>query len=272
MGRDTVDLTLVVPVRNEESRLPACLDGVLSTLAGLSIRSALLVVDNASTDRSAQIAKGWRADAARAGIPLELTSCPQRGKGAAVRAGMLAATGRFVGFCDADLATSMTALPPALALLEAGMNVVIGSRAHPDSDVSARHSAGRQAGAWLFRRSVARVVPGIGDTQCGFKFFDTATARSVFAPLRTIGFAFDVEVLARAARLGARIVEIPVCWQDVPGSTFSPLRDGWRSFAAVSAIGRQLAVEARTPGVPATEPAAPYAAFRLPVIKTGTGG
>src|SRR5882724_3311744 len=125
MGRDTVDLTLVVPVRNEENRLPACLDGVLGTLAGLPITSSVLIVDNASTDRSAQIAEGWRAHAARAGVPLTLASCPQRGKGAAVRAGMLAATGRYVGFCDADLATSMTALRPALALLEAGINVVI---------------------------------------------------------------------------------------------------------------------------------------------------
>jgi hypothetical protein len=111
--------------------------------------------------------------------------------------------------------------------------------------VSARHSAARNAGAWAFRRLVARLVPGVGDTQCGFKFFDRATARAAFAPLRTPGFAFDVEVLARARRNGARIAEIPVLWTDVPGSTFSPVRDGWKSFLAVAEIGRRLATEDR---------------------------
>jgi dolichyl-phosphate beta-glucosyltransferase len=253
MRRDTVDLTLVVPVRNEEARLPDCLADTVQVLARLAVTARLLVVDNASTDRSAAVAAAYRATAREHGIALDLTACPRRGKGAAVRTGMLAATSPYVGFCDADLATSMAALPPALDLLAAGTNVVIGSRAHPDSEVDARHSTARRAGAWLFRRSVNRVVPGIGDTQCGFKFFDLDTARSVFEPLRTVGFAFDVEVLARAARLGARIAEIPVRWRDMPGSTFSPVRDGWRSFAAVSAIGRQLASE---PHAPSAQPRA----------------
>jgi dolichyl-phosphate beta-glucosyltransferase len=265
MGRDTVDLTLVVPVRNEEHRLPGCLAGVTSVLSALPLSATLLIVDNASTDRSAEIARDWRPAAERLGVPMEFASCPDKGKGAAVRVGVLAADSPYLGFCDADLATSMSALQPALDLLAAGTNVVVGSRAHPDSRVEARHSAARQAGAWLFRRSVSRVVPGIGDTQCGFKFFDLATARAVFTPLRTAGFAFDVEVLARAARLGASIAEIPVRWQDMPGSTFSPFRDGWRSFAAVGAIGRQLAAEG-TRRVPAATP------FAVSVANSKTGG
>lgn len=243
MRRDTVDLTLVVPVRNEEHRLPSCLAGVTSVLSALPWTTEVLIVDNASTDRSVEVAERWRPVAGSHGVALRVESCPRKGKGAAVRTGMLAAEGSYLGFCDADLATDMAALHPALDLLTAGANVVVGSRMHPDSRVEVRHSAARQAGAWLFRRSVARVVPDVGDTQCGFKFFDRATARAVFDPLRTPGFAFDVEILARAARLGARIAEIPVLWQDIPGSKFSPLRDGWRSFAAVNAIHRHLAAE-----------------------------
>ena len=249
MGRDTVNLTIVVPVLNEESRLAGCLTGLVDVLADGAMPARLLVVDNGSTDDSAAIVAGWQRRAARQGVPLDLVRCPWRGKGAAVRAGVLSSSSPYIGFCDADLATSMTALRPALDLLGRGANVVVGSRAHPASEVTARHSPLRHAGAWAFRRSVARLVPGIGDTQCGFKFFDLATAYTVFAPLRTVGFAFDVEVLARATRIGARIVEIPVRWCDMPGSTFSPLRDGWKSFLAVNAIGRMLAAERHAQGL-----------------------
>jgi dolichyl-phosphate beta-glucosyltransferase len=243
MGRDAVDLAVVVPVRNEERRLARCLAGLVEALPELPARARLLVVDNGSTDASAAIASGWRHRSARRGVPLEVVRCGQRGKGAAVRAGVLASSAAYVGFCDADLATDLTALPAALDLLAEGSNVVVGSRSHPASVVSARHSTVRQAGAWAFRRLVAQLVPGVGDTQCGFKFFDRVTARAAFAPLRTPGFAFDVEVLARARRNGARIAEIPVRWTDVPGSTFSAVRDGWTSFLAVAHIGCRLAAE-----------------------------
>jgi dolichyl-phosphate beta-glucosyltransferase len=113
-----------------------------------------------------------------------------------------------------------------------------------------RHHAVRRAGAWAFRRSVRQLVPGIGDTQCGFKFFDRATALALFRPLRTAGFAFDVELLARAQRAGAVIAELPVRWTDRPGSSFSPARDGLRSFATLYRLRAVLADEGvrRAPG------------------------
>ena len=113
--------------------------------------------------------------------------------------------------------------------------------------VYARHTVARQGGAWAFRAAVRQLVPGVADTQCGFKFFDRATADAAFGPLRTVGFAFDVEVLARAQRLGAVITELPVRWVDVPGSTFSPLHDGYRSFASLVAILQFLAEEEIAP-------------------------
>ncbi|MFI9818073.1 dolichyl-phosphate beta-glucosyltransferase [Saccharothrix variisporea] len=230
-----VELTVVVPVYNEERRLGASLLGLAMTLAGSA--AEIVVVDNASTDGTVDVVR----EHARVGlpgrvvrevpaVPVRLVHCPDRGKGAAVRAGVLAARGRFVGFCDADLAAGVDALPDVLRRLRCGVDVVVGSRAHPGSDVRARHSVVRQVGAWAFRRAVAPIVPGIGDTQCGFKFFTADLARAVFEPLRTVGFSFDVEVLARAQRLGAVIEEVPVRWIDVPGSTFAPLRHGLRSF------------------------------------------
>jgi dolichyl-phosphate beta-glucosyltransferase len=244
-------LSIVVPVRNEESRLGMALSGLSAALSATGLPSEIVVVDNASTDRSAQIAQAFHAGP----VPVRLLRCEQPGKGAAVRAGVLRTDSRYVGFCDADLATDLAALRPTLRHLTAGANVVVGSRAHPDSTVHARHSQVRRAGAWAFRRAVGNIVPGVTDTQCGYKFFDRYTADLIFQPLRTPGFAFDVELLARAQRIGAVIREIPVSWQDMPGSTFHPMRDGYRSFAALASIRLLLAgPEQRPAAAPALTP------------------
>jgi dolichyl-phosphate beta-glucosyltransferase len=232
-------LSVVVPVLNEERRLPATLVGLSYALRTVSHRTEIVVVDNGSTDGTADVVREHRSGS----VPIRMVDCPERGKGAAVRAGVLAGDSHFVGYCDADLATNMDALLPALDQLHAGCNVVVGSRAHPDSTVLARHSVVRKAGAWVFRRVAGSLVPGVADTQCGFKFFDRATATALFLPLRTTGFAFDVELLARARRAGAVVLEMPVRWTDVPGSTFSPMRDGYRSFAALAEIRAMLRSE-----------------------------
>lgn len=254
-------LTVIVPALNEEHRLPRTLTGLSAALSRLPLSSEIVVVDNGSTDGTAAVALRHRGGQ----TPVRLLPCQRRGKGAAVRAGVLATDTTFVGFCDADLATSTDALVPTLAHLGAGVNVVVGSRAHPDSVVWARHSLARQAGAWAFRRAVQRLVPGISDTQCGFKFFDRATAEAVFRPLRTIGFAFDVELLARAQRAGAVISEIPVRWVDRPGSTFSPARDGYRSFATLHRIESLLAGE----GAPSARRALHPRTFVVEAIERG---
>lgn len=237
-------LSIVVPVRNEESRLSATLSALTVALAATRESCEIVVVDNTSTDRSGEVAREHRSGS----IPVRLIRCAQPGKGAAVRTGVLRTDSRYVGFCDADLATDMAALAPTLRFLSTGVNVVVGSRAHPNSIVRARHNQVRQAGAWAFRYAANTIVPGVGDTQCGYKFFDRHTADAIFRPLRTPGWAFDVELLARAQRIGAMIVELPVNWRDVPGSTFRPMRDGWRSFAALARIRAILGAE-KTPAV-----------------------
>jgi dolichyl-phosphate beta-glucosyltransferase len=232
-------LSIVVPVRNEESRLPATLSKLTEALAATRQSCEVVVVDNTSTDRSAEVVRAYRSRS----VPVWLVRCAQPGKGAAVRTGVLRTDSRYVGFCDADLATDMAALVPTLKFLNRGVNVVVGSRAHPNSIVRARHNKVRQAGAWAFRHAAGSIVPGVGDTQCGYKFFDRRTADAIFQPLRTPGWSFDVELLARAQRIGAMIVELPVCWTDMPGSTFRPMRDGYRSFAALTRIRVMLGAE-----------------------------
>jgi len=102
--------------------------------------------------------------------------------------------------------------------------------------VEARHSATRRVGATAFRVLARRVVPGATDTQCGFKFFSGPLARQAVLPLRTGGFAFDVELLANCLRLGATLTEIPVRWRDMPDSTFSVRRHSAEAFRDVASL------------------------------------
>jgi hypothetical protein len=132
------------------------------------------------------------------------------------------------------MATDPAAIAVAVRLLQAGNPVVLGSRSHPGSVVEDRHTVIRKAGAAVFRAATQVVVPGTGDTQCGFKFFYGPTARAAAASLRLTGFAFDVELIARCVRLGAPPIEIPVRWRDVSGSTFSIWRHSASSFAGLA--------------------------------------
>ena len=119
------------------------------------------------------------------------------------------------------MATDLSALDVAVSLLTAGRHLVIGSRTLDCSVVEDRHSGVRRPGAAAFRAMARRILPEATDTQCGFKFFSGPLARAAALSLRTAGFAFDVELIASCQRLGATLTEIPVCWRDMPGSTFS---------------------------------------------------
>ncbi|GAA0948804.1 glycosyltransferase [Nonomuraea longicatena] len=244
-------LEIVVPAFNEEARLPGGLLQLCAKLARLPFPAAVIVVDNRSTDDTARIVREWPQEQ----VPVRLVECPRPGKGAAVRAGLLTTTAPLVGFCDADMATDLDAVDVAVGLLIGGERVVVGSRAHDRSDVENRHSRVRELGAVGFRALARRLVNGVSDTQCGFKFFDGSLARQVAARLRTPGFAFDVELLARCARLGFPAVEIPVQWHDMPGSRFSPARHTTGIVLELGRIWLRLRLEPRRGEQPAWDQA-----------------
>jgi glycosyltransferase involved in cell wall biosynthesis len=212
-----VSIEIVVPAHNEARRLPDGLAALCEKAAALPLRPAILVVDSASTDATRQVVRDWPA----CPVPVRLLRCQRPGKGLAVRAGLLATRAPFVGYCDADMATDLSALDAAVSLLTAGTPMVVGSRGLPASVVEERHSAIRRAGAAVFRAMARQIIPGTTDTQCGFKFFSGPLARAAALQLRTAGFAFDIELIAICQRLGAAMTEIPVHWTDAPGSTFS---------------------------------------------------
>ena len=229
---ETPWLEIIVPARNEESRLPAGLARLCAKAATLPPGVVVIVVDSASIDDTAGIVTRWPAGR----VPVRLLRCSKAGKGAAVRAGLLASTAPYVGFCDADMAADLSALDDAVELLLAGRPMVLGSRAHPESVVEDRHSIFRRAGAAVFRAVARMVTPGVADTQCGFKFFAGPVARAAAANMRATGFAFDMELISRCRRLGAQPTEIPIRWQDVPGSTFSVWRHSLTAFIEAGVI------------------------------------
>lgn len=241
-------LHIVIPAYNEQARLPRTLRALRRHVAAHRAtlgRVEVTVVDNASDDLTADVARACDTPA----MPVRVVTCPVRGKGAAVRAGLLAVTQEcgaddLVCFMDADGATGMDALEVAWRRVQLGADVVIGSRGLPDSVVAGRYCRTRSTGAACYRRLAARLLPGIADTQCGFKLLRADVARSAADGLLTRGFSFDVELLVRLRRTGVRIVEIPVSWVDVPGSTFVPLRHGARSFLDLATIAWRTRAEA----------------------------
>ncbi len=251
-------MQLVIPALNEERRLPATLRALRSyVLAAREGASAVdvIVVDNASTDRTRDVARRFDSPA----MPVRVVHCAARGKGAAVKAGIAATTGDRVAFMDADGATHLDALVCAERLLDDGVDLAIGSRALDDSVTFERHSKVRAAGASAYRDLTRRVARGISDTQCGFKMMSGDLAREVFAAVRCQGFSFDVEVVGRFQRFGARVEEFPVVWVDKPGSTFVPARHGFASFLELGSIAWRLRL------LDATGLAAP-ATLETPVI------
>ena len=215
-------------------------------------------MDSASSDSTADIVRNWPVGR----VPVRLLRCNQPGKGLAVRVGLVATRAPFVGFCDADMATDLSALDDAVRLLVAGSQVVIGSRGLRESVVDSRSSLPRRAGAFLFRAAARPFVPCSTDTQCGFKFFAGPLARTAAESLRTSGFSFDVELLAACLRLGATITEIPVQWRDVSGSTFSVRRHS-------AAVLRDLATIWLRSMEACDEPAGTRAAARRHVSSSG---
>jgi len=217
-------LSVVIPAFNETIRLPPYLDEVVGFLEGRGEPYEVVVVDDGSTDATATAVE---ALAARHPAVRLLPFGRNRGKGAAVRAGMLAAAGAARLFTDADGATPIAELKRLEPALASGADIAIGSRVLLDPAVAVRTRRHRVAAGRVFNWLVARLgLRGVADSQCGFKLFTAAAAEALFGALETAGFGFDVELLLRAQAAGYRIVEVPVNWADQEGSKVGVLRSG----------------------------------------------
>jgi dolichyl-phosphate beta-glucosyltransferase len=230
-------LSIVVPAYNEETRLPATLARIAEWLAGrtFSFRE-VVIVDDGSTDATAAVVEQQ--------IPANpcfrlLRNPGNRGKGYAVRHGMLEARGEWILYTDADLSTPIEEVDKLYAAAERqGAAIAIGSRALDRSLVSVHQSLPREYSGRFFNLTM-RVLTGLpfNDTQCGFKLFQAHAARTVFSKQQLDGFSFDVEDLFIATRCGLKAVEVPVRWANVEGTKVS-LAQGLRSFADLMKIRR----------------------------------
>ena len=231
--RASCDLEILIPSLNEACRLPHTLSRTIEYLEAQPYSSSVVVIDNGSVDQTSDLAARSWSDR----VPVVLTGCAQPGKGAAVRRGFLTSRARFVGYMDADLATPIETLDVVVPLLD-HFPVVVGSRRVHGAAFATRQPAHRVVSGLMFRAVANRVLPGVTDSQCGFKFLSGDLARAVAARLRIDGFAFDVELLRAVRDIGVPIKEVPVVWTDKEGSTLS-LRDGTRAAADVLRIARR---------------------------------
>ncbi len=221
-------LSIIIPAYNEEQRLPDTLEQVLTFLQSQSYQSEILVVENASEDGTLKVAKEFAEQHHRESLPIQVIHEPVKGKGSAVRRGMLLASGDYLFMCDADLSMPVKEInrffPPAVD----GVDITIASReamgAVRYNEPTYRHLVGR-----IFNTLIrVLALPDLNDTQCGYKCFKANVAEDLFRDMTIPGWSFDVEILYLAQKRGYRVKEIPIHWYYNPDSHISVAKDSIR--------------------------------------------
>ena len=232
------DLSLVIPAHNEAQRLPATLAAALDILDGWGLDYRILVVDDGSTDGTPDIASQF-------GPRVSVARQINRGKGAAVRRGMLSASGRVVAFTDADLPYDLSALRQAYQRIAAGeVQVVFGARSLDASESTVPRRFLRGLASTVFRRIRCCILPGsVADTQCGLKAFSREAAHILFARAVVNGFAFDAEVVYLTQRLGISFACQPVVLVNEEGSSVSLRRHAMPMLRDILAVQRRDRVD-----------------------------
>jgi dolichyl-phosphate beta-glucosyltransferase len=219
-----VFLSIVIPAHNEERRLPATLEQVHAFLQGQSYEAEVLIVENGSLDQTYQIAQ----DFAHAHTRFRALRETERGKGLAVKRGMLEASGAYRFMCDADLSMPVSEINRFLPPTRIGFDIAIASREAPGAvrynEPPYRHLGGRLINTMI--RMLA--LPGLNDTQCGFKCFRAQVAEDLFCHQTLTGWSFDIELLYIARRRGYKVVEIPIPWYFNPDSKLSAVQDAFK--------------------------------------------
>jgi dolichyl-phosphate beta-glucosyltransferase len=212
-----IDLSVIIPAYNESARIGPALDTVLAYLRAQTYAWELIVVDDGSRDATVEVVNQRLAAVPQARL---VAYQPNRGKGFAVRTGVLAATGQWVVFLDADLSTPPEEIANALRFLGEGYDMVIGSRALPESQIDRKPPPYRRLATAIFDL-VKHLLVGLwqfSDTQCGFKAHRQSIVRPLYERAVIDRFMFDVEILYLAERKHLKVHEMPVRWADAAGS------------------------------------------------------
>ena len=228
-------LSLIIPAHNEAERLPASLESVNRYISSLPFETEVIVVENNSSDATAEITREWMNTMSQ----LRLISLAQPGKGNAIRTGMLAAQGAFRFMADADFSMPVEEIGKFLPGGKPLASVAIASREAPGA---------KRIGEPFYRHLIGRVynflvrlivLPGLQDTQCGFKCFSAEAAQAIFPLQRLEGWSFDVEVLTIARQLGFEIAEVPITWHYQSGSRMHLIQDSLQMAKDLFTIRQQ---------------------------------
>lgn len=228
-------LSIIIPAYNEEQRLAPTMDRILQWSSEQSFGTEILVVDDGSKDRTCDLVETIVAKHSTVSL---LRNGPNRGKGYSVGHGVSRAMGELILFSDADLSTPIEEFSRLEERLE-GFDIAIGSRAKAESNLEKRQPFYREGMGRTFNFLVRTLVfPGISDTQCGFKLFRSNPAKTIFALRKIDGFAFDVEILFIARRLGLSIVEVPITWCNDEASRVHPVKHSIQMLTDILRVRR----------------------------------
>lgn len=228
VSEEAIDLSVIVPAYNEERRLPPTLIEMIDYLEARAKNYEIIVVDDGSRDGTCEMVKKFERIRSRVRL---IRSPNNYGKGHAVRMGVLNAKGARILFADADGASPIQELDRLERALDSGHQIAIGSRALTDKDTVVSTRWYRKYLGRMFNYCVNFILlPGIADTQCGFKLFTNQVARFLFENQRSDGFSFDVEILYLAGKAEIKIAEVPINWTNIPGSKVNLILDALKMF------------------------------------------
>lgn len=228
------DLSIVLPMYNEARRLASSMPGLIQYFSQQPYSHEYIIVDDGSSDGTPNLAREYFGSSENVRL---IESRPNRGKGHAVKVGMLAARGKIILFSDADLSTPPAEVEKFRPWFDKGFQIVIGSRKMRGANITHHQPLWRESLGKVFTWLTNRIATnGLSDITCGFKAFTYEAAQGLFAKSVIDDWSFDAEVLFVAQRLGYRIKEVPVTWHDIPGTKVRLWKDAFRSITGLMNI------------------------------------